>query len=96
MNLEELINVSDFCANHEITHALIVSFQEYGLVEIVESQNTWYLPVTELPKAERIVRLYADLDINLEGIAVVTQLLDRMTQMQNEITTLKNRLQRYE
>ena len=39
--------------------------------------------------------LISDLDINLEGIAVITRLLKRMEKMQNEITQLKNKLDLY-
>jgi hypothetical protein len=50
----------------------------------------------ELSKAEKIVRLYKDLDINLEGIEVINQLLYRIEILQGEIISLKNRLRLYE
>ncbi len=96
MNLEELITVADFCKSHRISQALVVEFKEYGLVEIVEQRNTLYMPLTELPKAEKILRLHSELDINLEGVEVITQLLIRMEEMQNEMTRLRNRLRLYE
>ncbi|MDX1760458.1 MAG: chaperone modulator CbpM, partial [Arenibacter algicola] len=58
-------------------------------------EDTHYLPIQQLPKAEKILRLHSDLDINLEGIAVITRLLKRMEKMQNEITQLKNKLDLY-
>jgi hypothetical protein len=61
----------------------------------VVKENTHYLPIQQLPKAEKILRLHSDLDINLEGIAVITRLLNRMEKMQNEITRLKNKLDLY-
>jgi hypothetical protein len=45
---------------------------------------------------EKIVRLYYDLDINIEGIDAVINLLQRMEDMQHEIVLLKNRLRLYE
>lgn len=96
MNLEELITVADFCKSHRISQALVVEFKEYGLVEIVEQRNTLYMPLTELPKAEKILRLHSELDINLEGVEVITKLLIRMEEMQNEMTRLRNRLRLYE
>jgi|TARA_R100001369_G_scaffold92209_1_gene136155 hypothetical protein len=68
---------------------------EYGLVDVVVKEDTHYLPIQQLPKAEKILRLHSDLDINLEGIAVITRLLKRMEKMQNEITQLKNKLDLY-
>lgn len=96
MELEEFISVSDFCTGHKISQTLIIELREYGLVKIVEEQKMLYIPMAELPKTEKILRLYSDLDINLEGVEVVTQLLDRMEEMQDEMRRLRNRLRLYE
>jgi len=42
------------------------------------------------------VRLYYEMDINLEGIETITHLLQRMHAMQQQIVGLSNRLSRYE
>ncbi len=96
MVLRNLISVTDFCTSHDISQTLVVKLKSYGLVEIVEENNVQYIPEEELPKVEKVVRLYFDLDINLEGIEVITQLLNRMETMQQEMTRLKNRLRLYE
>lgn len=96
MRLEKLISVTDFCAGHNISRTLIIELREYGLVKIVEEQQMLYIPIEELPKTEKILRLHSDLDINLEGVEVITQLLDRMEDMQNEMRRLRNRLRLYE
>lgn len=96
MEIQNLVRVTDFCVSHKISQTLVVAFYEYGLVEIVEEKNVQYIPFEELPKAEKAIRLYADLDINLEGIEVITQLLHRVEDMQDEITRLRNRLRLYE
>ena len=43
-----------------------------------------------------MVRLYYEMDINLEGIETITYLLSRMNQMQQDIMQLKNRLGIYQ
>ncbi len=96
MSTEQLIAVPDFCAGHGVTDRFIVKLHEFGLLEIEIRKNTRYIPIRELSKVEKILRLYSDLHINLEGIEVITQLLDRMGRLQNEMVHLKNRLQRYE
>jgi hypothetical protein len=69
---------------------------EFGLVDVVVKENVHYLPIHQLPKAEKILRLHSDLDINLEGIAVITRLLNRMEKMQDEIIKLRNKLDLYQ
>ena len=92
---QEYILITDFCASHNIETHFIMELYEYGLVDVVVKEDTHYLPIQQLPKAEKILRLHSDLDINLEGIAVITRLLKRMEKMQNEITQLKNKLDLY-
>ncbi|SMG18162.1 chaperone modulator CbpM [Arenibacter troitsensis] len=92
---QEYILITDFCTSHNIETHFVMELYDYGLVDIVVKEDTHYLPVQQLPKAEKILRLHSDLDINLEGIAVITRLLNRMEKMQNEITQLNNKLDLY-
>ncbi|MCP4977782.1 MAG: MerR family transcriptional regulator [Maribacter sp.] len=90
------IEVNEFCISHGITTQFMFELHEFGLIEIIQKKNIQYLSNKELPKAEKIIRLYSDLDINLEGIEVIHDLLERIERMQGEILALKNRLQAYE
>ena len=92
---QEYILITDFCMSHNIETHFVMELYEHGLVDVVVKEDTHYLPIQQLPKAEKILRLHSDLDINLEGIAVITRLLKRMEKMQNEITQLKNKLDLY-
>ena len=96
MTTENLIAVSDFCINHKVTVSFIRSLQKTGLIEIVTIKKTGFIDIGQLQLLERIVRLFYELDINLEGIETITYMLQRINTMQDEITSLKNRLRIYE
>lgn len=96
MYKENLIAANDFCAHHHIEISFISSLQENGLIEITTIEETGYINASQLQKLETIIRLYHDLDINLEGIDTITHLLQRIIMLQDEITGLKNRLRLYE
>lgn len=96
MYKEILIPANEFCANHQIEISFIASLQETGLIEITTIEETGYIRASQLQQLEKIIRLYHELDINLEGIDAITQLLQRINDMQDEITLLKNRLRWYE
>lgn len=96
MKQEDYIAIEDFCNSHNVTSQFIMQLNNMGLVEIVYEQELRYLPIKQLPDTERIVRLYLDLDINLEGIEVIIHLLDRMQHMRTELISLQNKLNRYE
>jgi len=96
MQKEELIPAQEFCSSHQLEVSFIYSLQQYGLLEITSIEETIYLPASQLLQAEKIARMYAELGINIEGIDAITHLLQRVENMQDEITSLKNKLSLYE
>lgn len=96
MQTEEMIIVNEFCIHHNIEFSFINALQQSGLIEITQAEEKWYVHENQLPQLEKMVRLYYEMDINLEGIETITYLLSRMNQMQQDIMQLKNRLGIYE
>lgn len=94
--MENLIPADEFCANHNIEVSFIRSLQENGLIEIMTIEEKGYIQSSQLQELEKIIRLYYELDINLEGIETINHLLQRINHMQDEITALRNRLRLYE
>lgn len=90
------IEVNEFCVSHGVSTQFMFELHEFGLIEIIQKKDIQYFSNKELPKAEKIIRLYSDLDINLEGIEVIHDLLERIERMQGEILALKNKLRVYE
>jgi hypothetical protein len=96
MRTEYLINVEEFCANHNIEISFISSLQQTGMIKIKTIKETGFIDPEQLLQLEKIVRLYFELDINLEGIETINYLLQRIASMHDEITLLKNKLRLYE
>ena len=96
MQSENLIPARLFISQHEVEISFLQSLNEYGLVNIIRVEDEDFLEETELEKLERIIRLRYDLNINLEGIDVISHMLLRMQQMQFELMDLKERLRFYE
>ncbi len=96
MQTEEMIAADEFCIHHNIELSFIHSLNKSGLLEILHTEEKIFVPVNQLNHLERLVRLYYEMDINLEGIETITYLLQRMNDMQQQIAHLSNRLSRYE
>ncbi len=96
MHKGNLISENEFCAIHNIEISFIRSIQSIGLIEITTIEETRYIRKNQLQELERIICLYYELDINLEGIESIFNLLQRITHMEDEITMLKNKLRFYE
>jgi hypothetical protein len=93
---QDLIAAEEFCRHYNIEYSFINSLQQHGLIEVTTIRETGYLPSAQLPVIEKLIRLHTDLDINLEGIEAINYLLQRIEEMQHEITLLKNKLRAYE
>lgn len=96
MQTDYLISVDEFCAYHNIEISFISTLQHAGLIEITTINETGFMDLEQLRQLEKIVRLYYELDINLEGIETINSLLQRISSMQKEIIVLRNRLRLYE
>ena len=96
MQTAHLIPVNTFCIHHQVDLAFIESLQRFGLIETITIEETAFIAEEKISELEKLVRLYHELDINMEGIDVITQLLERMRTMQEEIIQLRNRLGLYE
>jgi chaperone modulatory protein CbpM len=96
MQNEDMISANVFCMHHGIELSFIQSLTHHGLIETVRIEEDVFLPISELGRLEKIIRLHFELDINLEGVETITHLLQRIEEMQQNITRLNNRLKAYE
>jgi chaperone modulatory protein CbpM len=96
MQTDEMILVDEFCIHNNIDLNFIHALKDSGLVELTLLEEKLCITQSQLPGLEKLVRLYYEMDINLEGIETITWLLSRMNEMQQEIRTLHTRLSLYE
>ncbi len=96
MQTDEMILVNEFCIHHNIELTFINALKDSGLVELTLLEEKLCITQSQLPNLEKLLRLYYEMDINLEGIETITYLLTRMNNMQREIMQLRNRLGVYE
>lgn len=96
MNLEKLIPITELCSHYEVEVSFFTNLNEMGLVQIKTVETTPYIESDSIFEVEKMIRMHQDLAVNTEGIDVVFNLLQKIDALQNEVTTLKNRLRLYE
>jgi chaperone modulatory protein CbpM len=96
MPTEDMIPANEFCIHHNIELSFIYSLNQSGLIEIIIEEEKVFVPVNQLSQLEKLVRLYYDMDINIEGIETISHLLQRMNDMQRQIVQLNNKLSIYQ
>ena len=92
MEAKSLINVTEFCTYHYIDGSFIESLKEAGLLDIYVIEDVTFIDASQIPFAEKCIRFFYDLDINIAGIETISHLLNRINRMDTEIIELKNRL----
>jgi hypothetical protein len=96
MEIENLIQVEHFCLSHEIETSFVHSLHSLGLVEITTIETTHYIAIEQTADLEKMLRMHFELGINMEGIDVISNLLHKITSLQEELRVVKNRLSLYE
>lgn len=96
MDTTHLISVQQFCKHYQVPITFISALQDYELVEITITKTDKYIKTTQINTVEKMMRLHYDLDINLEGIDAISNLLQHVEKLQEEIVSLKNKLNNYQ
>lgn len=92
----ELITVTEYCMYHHTDIRFIDALEQNGLISMILVNEERFIAYDQLPQIERYTRLHDELDINIEGIDTIIYLLEKMGELQREVSSLKNRLSRYE
>ena len=72
---------------------LVERFVEFGLIEPIEREGArLFFDPSAIPRLRTIGRLRESLGINLAGVAVIQDLLDRLCALQLENEALRRRL----
>ena len=87
---KQLLKITDICKIYDVENDFINEIVEYELITPVKTGSDLFIEEDELPVLEKIINLHYDLGVNLEGIEIIMNLLERIDEMNEEI----NRLQR--
>lgn len=96
MQPDDLVLISDFCIYHHIEIGFVNDLERQGLIELIVVQDTPYIQPGQLARLEKFARLHQELAIHTDDMDVVVDLLDRIEDLQKQVTHLQNRLAFYE
>lgn len=96
MSLENFIPVNTLCIHYKVELSFFDNLNAIGLIEIQTVEETQYVHQDSIYDIEKMIRMHQDLDVNIEGIDVVLNLLQKIDALKKEIHTVRNRLRLYE
>ncbi len=96
MSLENFIPVNTLCTHYKVELSFFDNLNAIGLIEIQTVEEMQYVHQDSIYDIEKMIRMHQDLDVNIEGIDVVLNLLQKIDALKKEIHTVRNRLRLYE
>jgi hypothetical protein len=96
MNTEKFIPLNQLCTNYQVEISFFGNLNDIGLIEIITIENGQYIHYDRLNDVEKMVRMYRELEVNIEGIDIVFNLLHKIDDLQDKLTAARNRLRLYE
>ncbi|MFC4874225.1 chaperone modulator CbpM [Negadavirga shengliensis] len=92
---ENYISLSQFCESCGIEKSFIQTLNDHGLIETVLIEQQDYIAYDDIGRLEKFVRFHYEMEINVEGIEAISNLLERIENLQTEVQDLKRKLDLY-
>ncbi len=87
-----LLTLEELAGTAGLVPELVEKFIDYGLVEPASAAGSQPLfHVSSVERLRRVMRLRRDLGVNLEGVAVILEMRDRMENLRKELNRLRRR-----
>jgi len=96
MKEQHLIPSQTICTQYNIEISFVETLHHMGLSQVVIIEQSQFIHQDQISELEKIIRLHRELDVNLEGIDIVLNLLQKEKELQIELNALKNKLKIYE
>jgi len=96
MSKENFIPLQKLCELYKVEMTFFSSLNEIGLIQITTIEESNYIHLDKINDLEKMIRMHRDLEINIEGIDIAFNLLQKIDELENELISIKNRLKIYE
>jgi DNA-binding transcriptional MerR regulator len=89
---ENLVTTGELARLARLHPEMVDTLVDWGLIDPVKWEPRLLFSETAVPRIWRIMRLRQDLGINWSGIGVVLDLLDKIEDLEREISWLRKQL----
>ncbi|PKR79638.1 MerR family transcriptional regulator [Brumimicrobium salinarum] len=95
MEKQNLILIQSICVHYDIDQSFLRELHSIGRIEIYFLEEKEFIHEEHVGEIEKMIRMYKDLNVNIEGIDVVFNMLEKERQLKEELADLKRQLQFY-
>lgn len=79
------ISIIQYCEYHKIEPQFLIDLHQNDLVILKERNHEYFIDEEDLTKVEKYTEFYYNLGINLEGIEVISHLLEQIESLQKKL-----------
>lgn len=91
-----IIKITEYCNYCQADLDFVDSLEKVGLIETSVIKGERFIHEDQLPDLDRYANWHYEMDINIEGIDALRNAVEKMHQLQSEISYLKEKLRIYE
>lgn len=92
-----IYTVTELCRVCRVEYSYVAELVSHGIIEPVEdSRDNWRFDAAEAARTRSAYRLHRDLDLNLEGVALAMELMDRNRYLRDRVRFLEQLIERLE
>ena len=96
MDTQNLILIENLCLHYKIEYSFFDDLDKIGLIQIEIIEQHKFIHQDKISDLEKMIRLHHELNVNLEGIDIVFNLLQKESELKEQVNALQNRLRLYE
>ena len=96
MAVQDLVKIETLCTQYELEVSFFDALDNIGLITIETTETTKFIAKDKICDVEKMIRFHQELNLNLEGIDVAFNLLQKVDELQKELNSVKSRLRLYE
>ena len=93
---DALFSLEELCRSCSLLPEQLLEMVDEGIIEPIDYQQTttsWQFAGNSVVRVRTVIRLQRDLGVNLAGVEVILDLLDRVERLQTEVDALRDSLE---
>ena len=87
--MSKYISIKSLAKFHQLHEQILLDIIEFEIVPIKKRQQTILVNSDDLEVFERAIRLYHELEVNLQGVDIICRMHQQIIEMQEELERLK-------
>lgn len=91
--MKEYISIKALADFHQLDEKLLLEVATYEIVPVKRTRKEVLLNADDLEEFERALRLYHELEVNLQGVEIICRMHRQIEELQQELARLRDLLE---